>query len=127
MSLSATVTLDYSGNTVTLPAPRPGYNLEHERVQTVGNTAGGQKYVYDKAVTHRVAKLTFDLTPAQKAAFITWYDNQVLGSLYTFSYTDHRSVTHTGCRILNRAAFDKTSGQMWRLELEIDTGSTDVT
>lgn len=126
MSLSATVTFDKGGNTVTLPIPKPGYDDDHDRIQTRQRTAGGQVYVYDKAVTHRVSELTFELTAAQKAAFIAWYDAHAVGSTNTFSYIDAKNTTYTGCRLMNTPRFEKTPGAMWSVSLELDTGSNDL-
>jgi len=126
MSLSATVTFNYGGNTVTLPSPKPGYDIEHDRIQTRQRTAGGQVYIYDKAVTHRTARLTFELTATQKAAFISWYDNHAVGSTNTFTYTDMKGNAYTGCRLMDVPKFAKSKGAIWSLTLEIDTSSSDL-
>jgi len=126
LTLSATILLAVNGNSVTLPAPVPGYDPGHERAQVIGQSAAGDYYVYDKAVTNRGIRFTVEATKTQKNAFITWYDTHAEGALNTFTFTDHYGTAHTDCRFGEQPTISKLPSARYSIGLfVITTDDTD--
>lgn len=123
MSINATMTWAVGATTVTLPAPAPGYTTDRETAQSIGRTAAGVHYVYDKNVTQRVARIMLVLTAAQKTALLTFIDSTLDGAVNTFTWTDHHGTAHTTCRLLNphQLNIEKTPGGRYRVELSVLT------
>ncbi len=118
-----TTVIFYIGDkSVELPAPRPGYQGRHERVQGVGQTADGTRFVYDKNVTNRTLTLRFHLDATQRDALISWFDTHAHGRLNTFTYRDHMGVGHADCRLLSDIEWAKGNDALYDVELEIVTG-----
>ena len=117
-----TVTLTQDGNDVVLSSPPPGYNFQPDLAQTVGRTAAGNWYVYDKNVEARILILPLVINDTEKTNLIAFIRTNLDGAVNTFTYTDHLGVAHTGCRLRNPSPrYDKTPGQQWRVTLEIIT------
>jgi len=126
VALSATIQLAVNGNSVTLPAPVPGYTPNHERAQAIGQSAAGDYYVYDKAVTQRSIRFTVEATLAQKTAFLSWYDTHAEGALNTFTFTDHYGTAHSDCRFGEQPSISKLPSARYTIELfVITTDDTD--
>lgn len=116
---SATVTFAVGANTVTMPAPEPGYTFEVVKAQAVGQTAAGADFVYDKGYTVYSATLTFRCTLTQMDAFTTWFNTHADGAVNTFTYTDHFSTPYTTCRFLSATVrWAKTSAGQYTTTLE---------
>ena len=117
-----TVTLACDGQSVVLPAPMPQYELEHERVQAVGQTASGERYFYDKGVVNRAVALVFEVTAADKAAFLSFVDSVLRGGLNEFTYTDHLGGVHAGCRLRSPSPqIRKLRSSRFRIRIEFIT------
>jgi len=115
------VTLVSGATTVTLPAPEGGTGLQRIRARTVGRTASGAVYVYDKSVSRYEALLQFrGLSAAERTALQTFFDNRS----DTWTYTDSASNTYTA-RFLNSILEFKQAGIQGaydvQVQLEIDT------
>ena len=121
MALSATITLAIGANSVTLPAPKPGYIPNHERAQVIGQSAAGDYYVYDKNVTNRGIRFTVEATKTQKTAFITWYDTHAEGAANTFTFTDHYDTAHSDCRFGEQPTISKLPSARYTIELFVIT------
>lgn len=123
---TATVTFVYDPGgagetTLTLPSPEPAYRPEVQRAQARGQNAAGEPYVYDKAVTNRFLDVTFLLTAAQKNSLISFFTTTVQGAVNTFTYTDHLSTAHAGCRLWGDLDFQKTRANMFRITVRLRT------
>ena len=119
---NATMALARGAESVTLPAPAPGYDVGHRMAQAVGQTAAGDYYVYDKELTDRAVRLVLELTPAQKAALIAFVTDTLVGSVNTFTWTDHQGADHDDCRLRSAdLAFRKLRSNRFRVVLEIVT------
>ena len=122
MTLNTTTTLVRGATTLTLPIPMPGYTPAHTRAQAIGETADGTLYVYDKTVTHRVLTISWELSTAQKDAWLTFFDSTIVGCSNTFTYTDHLGVAHANCRLRDpEPRLEKLPSNRFRLTLEIHT------
>lgn len=126
MAYSSTVTFVAGAYSVTLPAPTSEQATSHRREQVIGLTAAGTRYVYDKAVTRREARIAFSmLTAAQKTALETFYDN-VAGGVTTFTYTDMVATAWSTCRFLEPLEFRRTMSARWDVTVVLETAS-DIT
>ena len=123
--LNVTQTMTCGAATLTLPAPRPGYQPDYERAQALDRNAAGEVYVYDKAIGFHGVAVIVTLTAAQKNALATFFENSTQGAVNTFTWVDHRGHTYAGCRFRTRKLqFSKTPGQRYQVALEIITPDT---
>lgn len=57
---------------------------------------GGKLYAYDKGITEQFFTLDFtNLSAADNAALLDWFENTSIGPLNTFIFTDEDSTGHT--------------------------------
>jgi len=125
MTVNATITFTYGITSITLPAPAPGYSQEQRRAQTIGRTADGSVFVYDKQTVIRTLTLGLKCSQAEKDDLDAFFENTVKGALNTFTYTDHQGISHTGCRFTNPTlSWAKTPGAMWETTLTIEVPET---
>jgi len=121
---TATITFDCDGTVLTLPAPVPGYATESRRAQTIGQTAAGADYVYDKGYSLPHVELTVELSATQRANLETFFNSTTVGGVNTFTYTDHYGTAHASCRFLEPTLkFTKLPSARYRCKLKLRTGS----
>ena len=117
------VTFEKGETTVALPDPAPGYPVEAARRQTLGRTAGGTVYVYDKGQTRYAATLRFEsLTDVQKNALASFFTTTTQGARETFTYADSNGTEYTARFLEETLEFLKVAGGVWdaRLTLQLD-------
>jgi len=121
---TATVTFAIGATTVTLPAPLPGYKSEYERAQSIGQTAAGADFVYDKDYGTYQAELVFEITAAQKSTLDTFFASTAVGGVNAFTYTDHYGTAHASCRFLDpKLVCAKLASARYRVSMRIRTAA----
>lgn len=114
MAISANVTLNKSGTSITIPGPKD--SSEDSRPRYVSDeSAGGSTWVYKMAATIiNEWSLNFDyLSGADKSALIGFFNNTVEGPTNTFTYTHTDGEQYT-VRFKDRALkFRRRNGNDW--------------
>jgi len=128
---SATITLTYDPTgtpvAITLASPPPGYSALEERAQSLGKTADGTTYVYDRETLTYTLTLPLVLTLSQMNALKAWHASTVKGSLNTFRLVDHLGNTLNACRFAEPTLqYAKTKGARYSVTLKIITPSLPV-
>jgi hypothetical protein len=117
-----TFTLTYGGTTLTMASVSGEQESVDNRSQTIGRSASGVIYVYDRTTTWCGVDYKLRLTAAQRTALLSFFDNTVKGGLRTFTLTDHLLGTYTGCRFREPLLkFTKTAGGGYHVTLSIET------
>jgi len=124
-TISSTITFARSGTSVDLNSPAPGYHVQAERSQVQGQTAAGDRYVYDKATTTRILEIPLRLTGTQKANLEDFWENTCTVGVDIFDYTDHYGTTHHNCRFVNTSLrWRKTQDGRYETQLRIEIQET---
>jgi hypothetical protein len=126
---SATMTLTYdpggaSESVLTIPAPRPGYEVQSIPVQNIGQTAGGTYYVYDTGVHNYRTAMTVEMSATEKANLEAFVKDDTQGMVNTFQWLDHLGTTHSGARFRlagEGLSFRKTRSGRYEIELSFIT------
>ena len=119
------VVMQYGQTQLTLRDPEFANREETVLGQVRGRTASGVLYVYDKGV--RSSRMTLEfryLEESEKTALEAFHRDTVLGSLHTFSLTDHKGRQWTA-RFLGGLEFTEVRDGRWNclLELEVEAAS----
>jgi len=77
--------------TVRVPPPIPGSHFSRKRARTVGRTASGAVYTYDKSVGWHEAVLQLRITESQRNDLLTFFDAETS----TFTYNDSDGNAYT--------------------------------
>jgi len=118
------ITLTLGETTVTLPDPLPGYPVRAIKRQTIGRTAGGTVYVYDKGVNTFEADVPFEsLNDSEKAALATFFDETAAGGKNTFVYTDSNGAARTARFIESCLTFTKVAANVWDIRVRLELSS----
>lgn len=115
------VTFVLGGTTVTLPDPAPGYPIRSIRRQSLGRTAGGQVYVYDKGIAATEAILPFEsLTDTEKGDLVDFFEDTAEGGMNTFTYTDSNGDAHTARFLDPRLDLIKVAANVWDVQVRLE-------
>ena len=92
--------------------PVRGNSLKVKKYQTLGRTAGGTVYTYEKGTTTKEIELSFEeLRESEKAALQSFFDTTVDGIQNTFTYTDHRGTAWTARFLEDELIFEETDSE----------------
>lgn len=123
--VTATIMLARAGTTVELNTPAPGYHLQTERHQVQGQTAAGDRYVYDQDASTKTLELPLTLTQAQKTDLETFWETTCKAGVEIFDYKDHYGTVHHNCRFVNTSLrWRKTQDGRYETQLRIELQET---
>lgn len=118
------VTLNLNDDTIELPDPLPGHPVGGVKRQTLGRTAGGTVYVYDKGVTTYEMELRFaSLCAAEKTALTNFFESVAQGAQNTFLYTDPNGTEKTARFLDSRITFAKIAENVWNVRFRLELSS----
>lgn len=118
------VTFESGATQLTLRDPEYLNSEVSERQQSLGRTASGVVYVYDKGVEVRMMRLAFRyFDQSEKDGLEDFYRNTVEGALSSFTYTDHRSRVWTA-RFMDAPEFSEALSDKWHCEVLLEVVAT---
>ena len=119
--MANTITLTQGQDSVTLPAPPPGWRALVEQRQVMARSMDGTVHVYDHGVGTFPARVPLRLlSDAQKTALESFFRSTVEGMSESFTYTDAGGSEYTARFIEPRLAFAKTANDLWNVELPLE-------
>lgn len=114
------------GSDVTIRNPERANVYGVKLHQAVGRTAGGVVVSYDKGVTVQRMELQFkELTDTNKSELQAFFEDDVVGTQETFTFTDRESVNWTARFLQDELDWSELDNDRWSIEvhLEVEVGA----
>lgn len=116
----------FAKNLTEINVQNPVRSNTHQlkKYQTLGRTASGNIYTYDKGINIKKLNLRFEnLREDEKTALENFYDITIDGIMNTFDYTDHFGTTWTA-RFLNTELNFEEQDSVGKTETTFDVSGT---
>lgn len=119
--MSVTFALGSSASVTLVNEPQTGYPRRKTRLQTIGRTAGGTVYVYEKGTPYETWSLTFiAVTEAERAALYTFFHDTVDGGQTPFTYTDEDGSSHTARFLTGELEFSRINDYAYSVSFDLE-------
>ena len=112
----------YSTTTINLNNPNRNNVLSVKKYQSIGRTAAGVVYTYDKGITTYIEEIEIELRESEKTELMNFY-LLVNGVMNTFTYITHKNETKTA-RFLKNLEFTEIESKNYTKTTYVSGGQT---